>query len=182
MAAVHDRGSIETIYEREFDYVWHGLHRLGIPAKDLADVTHDVFLTVLRILDRYDRTRPFRPWLFGVMFRVASDHAHLARHAREILSPPPLSREPSWSPSEMFDAFDEWRIVERALARLPLFHRSVLVMHDLLGYRGPEIASALNILEKTVHSRLTNARSRFIEHAQGLLEAQEALVSSIEPA
>ena len=36
--------AFRAIYDREFDYVWHSLRRLGIPARDLPDVTHDVFL------------------------------------------------------------------------------------------------------------------------------------------
>src|SRR5436190_1119565 len=36
------REAFRAIYDREFDYVWHSLRRLGIPARDLPDVTHDV--------------------------------------------------------------------------------------------------------------------------------------------
>ena len=64
------REAFRAIYDREFDYVWHSLRRLGIPARDLPDVTHDVFVKLHRSLVNYDTTRPFRPWLFGVLFRV----------------------------------------------------------------------------------------------------------------
>ena len=85
--------ALDDIYEREFRYVWQGLRRLGIPPRDLPDVTHDVFVTVFLNLHKYDRARPLRPWLFGVTFRVASDHLSLSRNKREVLevAPEPVS-------------------------------------------------------------------------------------------
>ncbi|HVZ72701.1 MAG TPA: RNA polymerase sigma factor [Polyangia bacterium] len=160
---------VSGIYEREFDYVWHGLRRLGIPTRDLPDVTHDVFLTLFRVIERYDSARPLRPWLFGIMYRVASDHIRLVRNQRETLDADLITLEPSTSPQVAIDAFDKWRIVERALAGLPLSHRAVLVMHDFLGYTGTEIAGVLDIPEKTVYSRLYHARDRFVEHAEAAL-------------
>jgi len=60
VAMVDDgREAFRAIYDREFDYVWHSLRRLGIPARDLPDVTHDVFLKLHKSLATYDSTRPF---------------------------------------------------------------------------------------------------------------------------
>ena len=47
--------------------MWHTLRRLGVRQRDLADVTHDVFVTVYRRLDSYDPARPLRP---GDLLRV----------------------------------------------------------------------------------------------------------------
>jgi RNA polymerase sigma-70 factor (ECF subfamily) len=157
-----DREAIAAIYDREFDYVWHALRRLGIPARDLPDLTHDVFFTLFRTFDRYDATRPLRPWLFGVIFRVASDHINLSRNRREVLHAtadlPDLSTQ---DPVGVLESLNEWRLVDRVLEGLGLRQRAVLVMHDLLGYKGHEIADTLEIPLKTVFSRLAVARARF---------------------
>src|SRR3954469_21728970 len=123
--------AFRSVYEREFDYVWHNLRRLGIPARDLPDVTHDVFLAVFRNIDSYDADRRFRPWLFGVLFRVASDHKRLARNAREVLEHTPGDViDPGRAPEQQAADREEWRIVDRALAALDIGHRVVLIMHD----------------------------------------------------
>ena len=50
---VEDKGSVGVpsldfprLFASEFGYVFHTLRRLGIPERDLPDVTHDVFLQV----------------------------------------------------------------------------------------------------------------------------------------
>ena len=83
----HTRGlppDFRSIFDHEFSYVWTSLRRLGVPPRDLEDITHDVFVEVFRNLDRYDPTRPLRPWLFAFAFRFASDYRRLARHRVEV--------------------------------------------------------------------------------------------------
>jgi RNA polymerase sigma-70 factor (ECF subfamily) len=163
-ASVHEgRDAFRVIYDREFDYVWHSLRRLGIPARDLPDVTHDVFVKLHRSLPNYDTTRPFRPWLFGVLFRVASDHQNLGRNAREILDDMPADvLDPDPGPEQIAGENEQWRIVDRALAAMDLPHRVVLVMHDFSGHSAHDVAHELAIPLKTVYSRLRTARARFV--------------------
>ena len=63
--------SLTDIYAAEVRWLWRVLWRLGVPERDLEDVAHDVFVVVHRKLPDYDPTRPLRPWLFGICFRVA---------------------------------------------------------------------------------------------------------------
>jgi RNA polymerase sigma-70 factor (ECF subfamily) len=162
--------ALATIYDREFQYVWHGLRRLGIPARDLPDVTHDVFFTVFLNLAKFDDSRPFRPWLFGFMFRVASDHVRLARNHRELLvHEPPDVADGRPEPDAALAEREQWAVVERALAGLDVPHRIVLVMHDFLGHKGHEVARELRVPVKTVFSRLHKARLRFVELAAASL-------------
>jgi RNA polymerase sigma-70 factor (ECF subfamily) len=64
-------------------YVWNTLRRLEVPASDLEDLTHDVFLKVNLHLGERDPARPVKPWLFGFAFRVASEHRRRVRTRRE---------------------------------------------------------------------------------------------------
>lgn len=160
--------ALHDIYEREFRYVWQGLRRLGIPPRDLPDVTHDVFVTVFLNLHKYDRARPLRPWLFGVIFRVASDHLSLGRNRREVLelAPEPVSPAP---PSDVtLQTRQEWMIVDQALLALDVDRRAVLIMHDFDGHTGQEIADTLGIPLTRVFGRLRSARRTVQDHATQL--------------
>ena len=160
-----DRETLSTVYERELTFVWRALQRLGIPQRDLADVTHDVFLVVFRRLHTYDATRPFRPWLFGVTFRVSSEYFNRASHRREVFDDVTEHVDVRQRPDLACEARERWRIVDRALGKLSLGHRAVVVMHDFLGHRGHEVAAALEIPLGTVYSRLYAARSVILEVA-----------------
>ena len=156
---------LSALYTRELPFVWRSVRRLGVPARDLPDVAHDVFVTVLRNLWKFDPTREFRPWLFGVLVRVVSDHQRLARNHRETLDFPADALDLSRRPDENAELIERWRLIDRALANVDLPHRAVLVMHDFEGHDGPEIAHALGIRHKTVYSRLRKARERFVAAA-----------------
>src|SRR5260370_25568530 len=74
-----------ALFDREFDYVWVSLERLGVHDRDLEDIAQDVFVLVHHQLDEYDPRRPIRPWLFGFALRCASNWRNLASHRAEVL-------------------------------------------------------------------------------------------------
>jgi RNA polymerase sigma-70 factor (ECF subfamily) len=163
----------QTIYLQNFDYVWRQLRRLGIGSADVPDVTHDVFVVVHRRLDSYDRARPVRPWLFGILYRVAADHQRLFRQTRELL---PHSTGDSFDPEDPSPRPDDALLdrqarafASQALDGLDIRLRSVLEMHDLGGRAVPEIAEVLQIPVKTVYTRLRVARERLATAANRLM-------------
>jgi RNA polymerase sigma-70 factor (ECF subfamily) len=144
-----DDAPFDAIYEREFDYVWRSLGRLGTPEPELADAVHEVFLVLHRRWNDVDLSRPIRPWLFGVARRVAAAaRAKRREDASEL------------DPAEPVDPLvSQRRLLWRALALLADDRREVIVLHDLEGYTGAEIADQLELSVNTVHSRLRLARA-----------------------
>jgi RNA polymerase sigma-70 factor, ECF subfamily len=153
---------LRDLYAQELDYVCRSLTRLGAQPKDLEDLAHDVFLVVHARLGTYDRSRPLRPWLFGIAFRVMSEVRHR----------PALTREVGGAQLEEvgIDAAAEARVAERetrelvlqALAKLEPNRRAVFVMHELDGHSAPEISATLGVPLNTVYSRLRLGREDFI--------------------
>ena len=45
----------------------------GIADADKEDLVHDVFLSLLTLLGNYDRSRAFRPWLYGVAVKTTQN-------------------------------------------------------------------------------------------------------------
>jgi RNA polymerase sigma-70 factor (ECF subfamily) len=169
------RPTLPEIYQRELDYVWRTLRRLGIPAADLEDAAHEVFVVVHRRLGDYDPARPLRPWLFGIAYRTTSQ-----RRRRSVPGGAPVRDDdvlelPDQAPSaESLLATEQARLrVHRALDTLPLEQRAVMIMHDLDGLSAPELAAALEIPLNTVYSRLRLARAKFtaaIQQPEGVEE------------
>ena len=150
-----------TLYRSEFAYVWKTLRRLGAPVRDLEDLAHELFVVVHRHLRDYDRTRPLRPWLFGIAVRVLSDYRRTFRNSRELLDRRAAAAEPIDAAPGQDERLGEAQaraLLMRALDELPFERRVVLVMHDLDGVAVPEIAAALDIPLNTAYSRLRLAR------------------------
>jgi RNA polymerase sigma-70 factor (ECF subfamily) len=149
------------LFQAEFGYVWNTLRHLGVQPRDLEDLTHDVFLAVHCRLGGYDPTRPVRPWLFGIAFRVASHYRQLARHRREVLGDAIDAPDAAAAVDEQLATHQARRLVLAGLDALDLERRAVLVMHDLDGHAMPEVAATLAIPLNTAYSRLRLAREQF---------------------
>jgi RNA polymerase sigma-70 factor, ECF subfamily len=154
-------------YQRELNYLIGSLRRLGVPSRDLEDVLHEVFLVMLKRWDDYDFNRPLRPWLFGIAFRVASEHRR--RAPRELPSEDRDAEYEGSAPDEVLELSEARRLLMRALAAVPLDRRAVLVMHEVDEVPMRQIADQLGIPLFTAYSRLRKARKE-LDSALGRLK------------
>ena len=143
------RGSASDL-EALFDAHWPRAHRaayLVVHDSALAeDIAQEAFLAAIRQLDRFDRRRPFGPWLHRIVVNRAIDaaRARALRGETELAEGTPARPDP-----EPLD-----RGLLASLAALPPDQRAVVVMRYLLGYTPGEIARALDLPRGTVNSRL----------------------------
>ena len=155
-------GSAEA-FEGLFALHWPRAYRAAwLVVHDAAaaeDIAQEAFIAALGALDRFDRRRPFGPWLHRIVVNRAIDHARSRRlHAvptEGIAATAPPAPE-GWSEE-----------VVRALAQLPVDQRAVVVMRHALGYTPGEIAGALGLPRGTVNSRLRRALDRLGELLDG---------------
>ncbi len=167
--------TFEDVYEAELAYVWHTLRRLGVTEAEREDLAHDVFMVVHRRLHTYDPDRALRPWLFGIAFRVVSDHRRSARVRREVLDGRPEQRPATTpAPDERRMAEDRRRLVLAALADLPLERRAVFVMFELDGVAMADVADSLGIPRNTCYSHLRRGRRDFAAAVKKLQAAEDA--------
>lgn len=156
-----------AIFDAECPWVWSSLRRLGVAPADLEDVCQEALVRVHRNLDAYDPHRPLRPWLFGILFRVASEWRRHRRRRPEFATEG-LDPEDPRPDAERCAARAEARaLVERCLDAVQVDRRAVMILHDLDGVAMPEIARALDLPLNTAYSRLRLARDEFrAEHAR----------------
>jgi len=153
--------TLELAYREHFTHVWHTLRRFGVADRDLEDAVHEVFIVAHRRLDSFDRSRPIRPWLSGIAWRVASDDRKRARNRREMVG---IVVEPATGgpdAAQQVAAARDRELVHRALSELPDDQRVVFVMHEIDGFSMPEIRDALGAPLNTLYSRLRLARRKF---------------------
>jgi RNA polymerase sigma-70 factor, ECF subfamily len=159
------RDRFRRLFDAEVHYVWKTLRRLGVRMSDVEDVASEVWLTVYRRLDTYDDTRPIRPWLCGIAFRVATGKGRLAHRTREVLMDVDdagtqlASAAPR--PDELISAREAHLLVVEAVQSIELERRPIFIMHDMDEIPMKEIAEALDVPVNTAYSRLRLARAEF---------------------
>jgi RNA polymerase sigma-70 factor, ECF subfamily len=136
-------------FEALFRAHWPRAHRAAyLVVHDAAaaeDIAQEAFLAAIRALDRFDRRRPFGPWLHRIVVNRAIDWAR----ARALRAEAELEERPA--PEQRPELEDP---TLTALAQLSPEHRAVIVLRHLLGYTPGEIAELLELPRGTVNSRL----------------------------
>lgn len=164
---------LREVYRAELSYVWSSLMRLGIRGPDLQDLTHDVFATAFRRWHSYDPSRPIRPWLFGIAYRLVLDFKRRLNHQREQLGAELDGVHGSADTEEALATRQGLELAMEIIRGLELERRAVFVMYELDGQPMAEIAEAMSIPVNTAYSRLRLARQDFNE-AVKRLHAREA--------
>ena len=146
------RGSTDAL-EELFRRHWRRAHRAAYlvvgDAAAAEDIAQESFLAAVRALDRFDRRRPFGPWLHRIVVNRAIDWARARTLRRELdveAVPEPGFLEP--------EASGEAGELAVAVAALGAEHRAVIVLRYLLEYTPGEIAELLELPRGTVNSRL----------------------------
>ena len=153
--------NLAELYEHHLHDVWRLLARLGVPASELEDAAHEVFLIAFKRTADYQARSSQKTWLFGIATRVASNWRRIARR-RGVGEPLPLAlADPRPSPEAVSESGMKIAALHRVLQLLPVALREVFVLVELEGLSGPEIAQALDCNLNTVYSRLRVARSTF---------------------
>jgi RNA polymerase sigma-70 factor (ECF subfamily) len=165
-----DRGGLELaldrLYQRHAADVERWVQRLGGPRADHEDLIHDVFVVALRRRAEFRGEASLRTWLFRI-----THHVVRSRRQRELVRgllftrhAPALADAPS-PPS----ALDELERRERsvrlyaALDRLPDRYRTPLVLYELEGMSGDEVAELLGLELNAVWVRLHRGRARLLK-------------------
>jgi len=159
-------------FQKELDYVYRTLRRLGTSASEVEDLAQEVFLALRRSWTEYDPTRPLRPYLFGIAFRIAS--AYERKRSREVAFGVVELGDSGPGPDEALQTKQARALVLAALERIPLPRRAVLVMHDLDEVPVGEVASVLAIPLFTAYSRLRKARRELEAAIRRMLKEADA--------
>jgi RNA polymerase sigma-70 factor, ECF subfamily len=155
-------------FNRDLDYLFETLHRLGAGPREAEDLAQEVFVVLHRHWATLDKTRPLRPYLFGVAFRIAC--AHRRRRAREIPNSTLDVEDGAASPEGTLQSKQSIALLHAALERVPLPRRAVVVMHDLDDVPVAEIAHRLSLTRFGTYARLRKARKELAAAVRRLLK------------
>jgi RNA polymerase sigma-70 factor (ECF subfamily) len=155
-------GSVGDL-ERLFRAYWPRAHRAALlvtgDAAAAEDIAQEAFLAAVRNLHRFDRRRPFGPWLHRIVVNRAIDWTRARRLRGEVELPEEL-------PGLDGAGLDGTGLDGETFAGIGALgpeHRAVIVLRYLLEYTPGEIADLLGLPRGTVNSRLRRGLDRLRE-------------------
>jgi RNA polymerase sigma-70 factor (ECF subfamily) len=149
--------ALEALFRAHWARSYRAAYLVVHDAAAAEDIAQEAFLAAVRALDRFDRRRPFGPWLHRIVVNRAIDWSR----ARALRAEIELAE--GQAAAETADGGGDRDALLTGLAALSPEHRAVIVMRYLLEYTPGEIADALDLPRGTVNSRLRRGLDRLKE-------------------
>lgn len=137
---------LEALFRAYWPRSFRAAYLVVQDAAAAEDIAQEAFLAAIRSLDRFDRRRPFGPWLHRIVVNRAIDWTR----ARKLRAEAELDE--TLAADDTPHTFDDDTLAK--LNALPPEHRAVIVLRHLLEYTPGEIADLLDLPRGTVNSRL----------------------------
>src|SRR5262245_59753221 len=156
-AIAGDASAFEPIIVRHERRVFTLAWRLLGSFEDAQDASQEVFLRAFRYLHRFDKKRPFEPWLVRITVNVCRDFGR-RKQARPNLLLDPDALISTSNPHADLQSEEQRRMLYRLLQELPEKERTAVVLRDIEGLSTTEVAEILGSSEATVRSQISSAR------------------------
>jgi RNA polymerase sigma-70 factor (ECF subfamily) len=165
---LHDLGQI---YRAHGEAVARWARRLLGPGGEVDDVVHEVFLVAQRRLADFRGDARITTWLYAITVRVVQDRRRKERWRRWLPGAGrtgghrALAELPAQGPGphEQVESRRAAELVYRILDRLAEKDRSLLILFEIEGLTGEEIAAVTGCSLANVWVKLHRARGRFLK-------------------
>lgn len=153
-----DSAAFEAIVRRYERVLFSVARRMLGNYEDALDATQNAFVRAFQGLDTYDPSRRFFSWIY----RIAVNECLNARRGRRPDDPLPadLEAQAGDNPFKEVQNAELSGVIDSALVRLSEDQRLVVVLRYFAELSYSEISEAVGVPEKTVKSRLFEARHR----------------------
>lgn len=148
------------------------LRKFGVPEPDLDDASQEVFLQMHRYLPRFRGSSELKTWLYRLCITQAR-HVRRRRRLTETLRSWLTGAPGSLANSAEFCEVSARRRIEAALEHLSENERLALVLYDMEGLAGKQVAEILRCKEATLWRRLHYARKKFVEALEASSPTEE---------
>jgi RNA polymerase sigma-70 factor (ECF subfamily) len=140
------------------------IYRIVGNVDDAQDLTQETFIKALQRQEQIKDLDKAAHWLSRIATNTAIDF--LRRHGRVSFSEiseitEPLATEPEDDPEHLVLRAEKAAYLQNGLGVLSERERTALLLRDVDGMPGKEVAQVLNCSEATVRSHIANARIKF---------------------
>ncbi|HRC26256.1 MAG TPA: RNA polymerase sigma factor [Alphaproteobacteria bacterium] len=163
-----DTGAFVVLFNRYSTHLINFANRFLFSQEESEDAAQEVLLRIHNARDRYDTSRPFRPWLFSIASRLISNRFRqkkrhpiisLFRSGDEGDSPPadPPERR-DHGPEQSMENKHLSALIQSSLTLLPENQRTAVILARFEDMTNEEIAQTMETSVSSVKSLLFRAK------------------------
>jgi RNA polymerase sigma-70 factor, ECF subfamily len=158
--------SLDQLYETYAPLVAGWIGRLLGPQAEIEDLVHDTFLVAYRRQGDFRGEASLKTWLFGITENLVANRRKRDRVRRWLFDRFSKDSRALQSPSvePLEDMVRRERVVRlyRALDKLPDIYRTAVILFEIDGVPGQEIAELMGVDVETLWVRLHRGRAKLL--------------------
>ena len=158
-----DRKAFTVLVTRYQRPIYNAAFRVLGNEADANDITQVVFLRIAERLDEYDAQYKFFSWIYRIAINESINLLRRNRREEPLDDEIELPGLASANPESQYHSGQVSKRIQRALMSMKVDDRVVLTLRHFSECSYREIAQILDLEEKTVKSRLFEARQRLSE-------------------
>jgi RNA polymerase sigma-70 factor (ECF subfamily) len=161
-----DGAAWETLMREHQQAVFRLAYLLLGDADEAEDVAQETFIRAYRALERFDASRPLRPWLLRIAGNLASNQRRSigryfgALQRLILLDPEARAHARGESPAGAGPTAEDAHTLWQAVRRLSRADQEIIYLRYFLDLSEAETATALEVAPGTVKSRMHRALAR----------------------
>jgi RNA polymerase sigma-70 factor (ECF subfamily) len=177
-AAEGDIDAAEQLMRGAHDHIFGLLYLLGVPHEDADDLGQDVALQIYTSLPKYDRAKPFLPWMRSIARHVTSNYWRSRTRQEKWMSAFREYVAEELAPAAAGDLLD-LRVdrLSQCVDRLKERHRDLVRLRYFENLRTDEISERVGLTVLSVRSILVKIRKALracVERAEPRPAGQES--------
>lgn len=168
--------AFEALFERHRTLVYRFAYQMTGKRDDAEDMVQEAFVRAYQHLARYRDEAKFTTWLLRIVTNLCTDQARMSNR-RNALEQQEAAGALDWmtlgshdDPVENLEGDRRKLALRKALAALPLHHRTMIVLRDLEERDYPDIAAIVGCTVGGAKLRVLRARRALRDRIAPLLE------------
>lgn len=168
--------AFEALFERHRTLVYRFAYQMTGKRDDAEDMVQEAFVRAYQHLARYRDEAKFTTWLLRIVTNLCTDQARMSNR-RNALEQQEAAGALDWmtlgsqdDPVENLEGDRRKLALRKALAALPLHHRTMIVLRDLEERDYPDIAAIVSCTVGGAKLRVLRARRALRDRIAPLLE------------
>ncbi len=174
-----DKAAFSELIVRYEKQIYSLAYRLTNNPDDAQDLAQEAFCKIYLVINKYDKERPFFPWMYKVASNVCYSSLRSEKNKdhevsmENIIDFSPLVLERETHPEEALMIKETQGMVQQAIAELPEKYRIPIVLKYLEELSYKNIAEILDLPVTTIETRLYRGKILLQKRLAKVMEGGE---------
>lgn len=174
-----DVQAFDILVRRYKDQLLNFIYRFVGNRSDAEDIVQETFLRVYKNKHYYKEIAKFSTWVYTIAGNLAKTELRRRKRHKIFSVSNFINEERDYdipdkehSPEKKVDGSIQETIIQKAIEKLPIKFKEVIILRDIQGFAYEEISQILNIPLGTVKSRVNRGRLKLQEDLKFLYETE----------